>query len=170
MSTTDEAILNKRALIEAGVNATFSDDLLDRNVVQKAITALIQLKVEKPNISKELLTYRKYVPILLKHAEQLDGFNRRLSKTFERMESDSEEKKYQRWTPAEDEKLIELVCNPKWSMLEISTTMGRSVPAIKSRVTKLVGLKRISQEVAGKFIGTVDGNKIEGTISGTLYH
>lgn len=166
---TASQITKKETLKKAGVNVTFADDLMSKNDFQKAYKVLKDLGSEKNNVSKELLAYRKYVPMILQAMEQMQEINRRLSKSFERIETDSEEKSGQRWTPEEDEMLIELVTDSKWSTIEISTTLGRTVPAIKSRVSKLVGLKRISQEVAGRFIGTINGNDVEGTISGTVY-
>lgn len=76
-----------------------------------------------------------------------------------------------RWTKEEDERLIEIVCSHRddWAPFEIAASFGRSIPAIKSRVSKLVGLNRVSQEVAGHFFGTIDGIEMSGSIDGTVY-
>ena len=64
--------------------------------------------------------------------------------------------------------LIELATT-NMSMLELSTTMGRTPSSIKTRLSVLVGKERLSQEIAGKFLGLLNGNIVDGEISGILY-
>lgn len=45
---------------------------------------------------------------------------------------------------------------------------GRSAGAIATRVSYLVGIKKVSEEVAGKFVGYLDGKHVEGVINGTV--
>ena len=122
-----------------------------------------------PDVLTELKIYRKYVPELLKDYIRTIRDNNAHIKVMKRMRTDSEEKKYKKWTDAEDNELIELVCDSELSILDVSVTMGRTVPAIKSRLTKLVGIKRLSQEVAGRFIGTINGNHADCVVDGTIY-
>ena len=162
-------LTQKESLKRAGFNAMFHDELPDKLETQKAIDACNRLSQERSNVSKELMTYRKYVPVLLKYILQEEDCIKMLNRHIERMMNDSEEKKYQRWTPEEEETLIDMICSGKYSMIELSTTLGRTVPAIKTKVSNLVGIKRLSQEVAGKFIGKIDGASVEGNISGTVF-
>lgn len=162
-------ITQKESLKRAGFNAMFKDELPDKLETQKAIDALTRVSQERSNVSKELMTYRKYVPALLKYIMQEEDCIKMLHKHIERMTNDSEDKKYQRWTPEEEETLIDMVCSGRYSMIELSTTLGRTVPAIKTKLSNLVGIKRLSQEVAGKFIGTLNGNTVEGSIDGTVF-
>ncbi len=151
-----------------GINSMTTNDLKhEKAYYQRAVLELMKTVYQRPKFAQEISAYRKYVPILLEYCEGIDKFNGVLNKTFERLENDSEDKHYKRWTEEEDEILIEAVCSNR-SMLEVSTMMGRTVPSIKTRVSKLVGLKRLSQEIAGEFIGTLNGAEVCGHISGTV--
>lgn len=94
-------------------------------------------------------------------------FNHYLCELVERLASDSEKNRYKRWNDIQDEALIEMVCQGD-NIYTISTTLGRSPSAIKTRLSKLVGISRISEEIAGTFIGTLNGTNVEGNIKGTL--
>lgn len=136
--------------------------------VLEALRVLVPMMQQRPKLAKELGAYRRYVPALIEYIDYQNKINNGYTRTFDRYESASAERNYARWTEKEDELLIELVCSDS-SLLSVSTTMGRSPSSIKTRVSKLVGLKRISQEIAGKFIGTIDGEYVEGIAEGTLY-
>ena len=73
-----------------------------------------------------------------------------------------------RWTQADDEQLIEYVASGDFSMGAIASMFGRTPSAISARVTKLVGVGKISQEIAGRFIGTLNGEHVVGIIDGEL--
>lgn len=73
-----------------------------------------------------------------------------------------------RWTKEDDEMLIDLVCGEKYSLIEISSIFGRSTTAISTRISYLVGINRISKEIAGKFEGLLNGEKVQGDIKGTI--
>lgn len=118
---------------------------------------------------QELIVYRRYVPVLLKIILAIGDVNKGLRQQQKRYLSAEAEKSHMRWTPEEDEQLIEMVCREDTSIHEISVIFGRTPSAIKSRVTHLVGLKRISQAVAGRFVGTVDGVQTDSTIQGVVY-
>lgn len=133
-----------------------------------AFTAINDVIAERPPIPKELKVYRKYVPTLMDCLRLCLEAIHMYEQMLERMENDSEGKKWQRWSDKEDELLIELVCDG-CSMLRLSTTLGRTPGSIKTRLSKLVGLKRISQKVAGRFIGCIDGEQTECVVDGTVY-
>ena len=136
----------------------------------EAMLKISQVIQNRPkSIVEELRIYRSNARKLLKYIEERDKLLKWALEQNSRFENDCDEKKYQRWTSEEDEMLIELVCDEKTSLLELSTIMGRTVSSIKTRITKLVGVKRISQKVAGKFIGSINGEEKEVNISGTLY-
>ena len=88
--------------------------------------------------------------------------------TMKRINDQAQDRSNKRWTAEEDEQLIEYVCREGASIITATTIFGRSPGAIKQRVSQLVGIKRMSQEVAGKFIGTLNGANIEGNIRGQL--
>ena len=126
------------------------------------------LKHPKGSAIKQLIEWRKIglgmVKILKANHEIVQGS----AEIVNRINDSVAKKSNQRWTQEEDEKLIEAVCSGKFTIVEISCSFGRSPTAIKTRVSHLVGVSRISQEIAGKFIGTLNGACIEGNIRGKL--
>ena len=144
------------------------DQMVDGKDVGWAIAQIELMKYQKPNFMKEMNTYRKYIPLLIAYCRQMDQLAKAYQELFDRYESDSISKKGQRWTDEEDELLIELATT-NMSMLELSTTMGRTPSSIKTRLSVLVGKERLSQEIAGKFLGLLNGNIVDGEISGILY-
>lgn len=114
--------------------------------------------------------FKKYVPILLKSYCLISEINDDYSKMFDENCGGEKRKKNKRWTPEEDEMLIEYLCleNEPPSQVELALAFGRTPAAIKTRVSHLVGIGRISQKVAGRFIGTINGEEIEGRIEGTV--
>jgi len=110
-----------------------------RKNADKAITALMN--------TKELIAY--------------------LCELIERMMADEDANKYKRWTKEADEALIEMICQGD-NIYTIATALGRSPSSIHTRTSKLVGINRISKEIAGEFMGTLNGADIKGRIEGTL--
>lgn len=145
-----------------------TENMISKSEIDKAVFAIEDMRHQRPNVANELRTFRKYVPILIRFCYQqqklIDGYE----KLFARIESDSEDKKGQKWCDQEDELLIELACSGM-SMLELSTTLGRTPGSIKTRISRLVGTKRISQEIAGRFVGYVNGIHTECSVNGTIY-
>ena len=153
-----------------GVLLFDSDKLCSRGSTNEAFRALNMVICNRPkSIVVEVNTFRKYVPIILRSIIQMNELKKASCTQAERVTTDNNDKKYQRWTENEDKLLIDLVCDGKLSMLQLSTTMGRTVPAIKTRLSYLVGVKRLSQKIAGKFIGTANGEDAELQLEGTLY-
>lgn len=134
-------------------------------------TALVELQKvinERPQVMKELAAYRKWVPVLIDFVKSQDALIKGQEKTFERYSMKQEENRHKRWSKEEDLVLIDEVCEGNASILELSTMMGRSPASIKTRLSYLVGIKRISQEVAGRFVGTLDGRDVAGNINGII--
>ena len=113
--------------------------------------------------------FKKYVPILLKSYCLISEINDDYTKMFDENCGGEKRKKNKRWTPEEDEMLIEYLCLGETpSQVELALAFGRTPSAIKTRVSQLVGIGRLSQQIAGKFIGTIDGEQVEGKIVGTV--
>ena len=146
-----------------------STQMILKEEAGEIVGILVQIGSESRGAGRDLILYRKYVPKLIQICQQqqeiIDGY----TKTFDRYITDSEKHKNKRWSKDEDEVLIELVCDNDTSLLEISTTLGRTPGAIKTRLSNLVGTKRISQKVAGRFIGTVNGDRSDCEINGVIY-
>lgn len=90
------------------------------------------------------------------------------NKEHQRIYGLSTEKKYKRWTPEEESNLIEMVTQPNMTLVELSTMFGRTPSAIQAKLTNLVGLKRVDRKIAGKFVGNLNGEHLEGFIDGII--
>lgn len=136
----------------------------------EALSKIMSVIRNRPkSIVVELNTYRKYVPVLIKTAFEMQETRNAAIKQIDRFSDDCADKKYKRWTDTEDLMLIDLVCRGDDSIMGVATTMGRTVSAIKTRLSYLVGVKRLSQQVAGKFIGTANGEEFQADLVGTIY-
>lgn len=72
-----------------------------------------------------------------------------------------------RWTPEEDEVLIEQAADGN-SLIQLALDFNRSPQAISSRITYLVGIQKMSREVAGHIIGFLDGEPVDGHFEGQV--
>ena len=147
---------------------------LDAFTIDEVINAIFELKdiiSSKKVFSSylELKKYQEYVPVVLFWA--LDSFKsiEQMSKMLDRFNSRENERSNKRWTKEEDEELIERICNEEYDLNQIAITLGRSQNAIQTRLSYLVGVKRLSQKVAGKFIGEINGKQTEADVTGTVY-
>ena len=136
---------------------------------EAAIKIYAVLKERPKSIIVELNTYRKYCPLLINLLCDLSDINKAACKENKRIHNKTQERANKKWTKEEDEMLINYLCDHNSSLTEIAAIFGRSPTAISSHVSNLVGRKRISQEVAGRFIGYIDGEEKESDIVGTIY-
>ena len=119
------------------------------------------------NPYQQLLKYKKILPKLVKRLESdMEDYDL-LLRELERLKAVKYENANKRWDKEDDEMLIDMICN-NVPIYNISTTFGRSPSAISTRVSYLVGINRLSQDIAGKFIGTINGEEINGDIKGVL--
>lgn len=116
----------------------------------------------------QLQQFRKLVPELINAYTALWETQDALLEEFDRMCAKTQANKNKRWTKEQEECLVELVCRGNLSPVEISATMGRSVTAISTKVSDLVGVSRISQNVAGQFFGKINGEQTSGIIEGVV--
>lgn len=89
-------------------------------------------------------------------------------KEIKRHENNVGERSRKRWTPEDDELLIETAAQENATIFGMAKAFGRTPAAIQSRITHLVGIKRMSAEIAGRFVGTLNGEFVEGDIDGTV--
>ncbi len=120
------------------------------------------------NMAQKYRTYERYVPVLLKLYFEYQDLIDKQGKQVERYEKAASARKYAKWTDEEDIALIEMVVQENIGIHELSTMFGRSPAAISTRLSKLVGVGKISQEIIGKFVGTLNGEEVSGQIYGTL--
>lgn len=162
----DIYVVNMNKLCEYyGVNGT--DDI--KKETWLALTKLYECcHSAGGNMAQKYRTYERYVPTLLKLYFDYQEKVRVLGQQIDRYEKATAARKNARWTDEEDNALVEMVADNAIGIHELSTAFGRSPASIYSRLSKLVGIGRISQEIAGKFVGTLDGEEISGQINGTL--
>lgn len=115
----------------------------------------------------ELDKYRKNIPKLLEYIYQLEKNYVLYRWLLEQHWTQRQEHK--RWSKEEDEFLIEAVCEDDKNESFIAAALQRTPTAIRQRITYLVGAKRLSQKVAGKFIGEINGEQAEANLVGTVY-
>lgn len=137
--------------------------------VGKILSDIYMSIVEPPKGAfKQISLYRA----LLKRAGllimALQDCNESFMKEIDRLGAGIGDQGRKRWTQEEDELLIEAATDGTKNIIDLSKAFGRTPGAIQSRITKLVGIKRLSAEVAGRFIGTINGEFVEGDIDGTL--
>lgn len=155
--------------IPEDVALVFASEIKRQELVN-AIQQLAKVSCERPkNILAELNIYRKYVHILVNAYIELSDGLKKATMQIDRCTEVDYDRGNKRWTNEEDETLINLVCEGKTNIHKISTILGRSPGAIQTHISYLVGRKRITQEVAGKFIGFINGITAEAEICGTVY-
>ena len=116
----------------------------------------------------EIKTWRGLGKKMLAYMKMVDKFSHQTMKEQQRLKTMKSDRANKRWTPEEDELLIELLCNEEYTLLDVSKTIGRSITAINTRVSTLVGIKRTNQEIRGLFTGKLNGMIVDGTIDGLL--
>lgn len=118
--------------------------------------------------AEQLRIFKKYVPVLMglqkMTSQSLIAANKNVNRAYE----STNERAGKRWDDDEDNALIELASDESNTIMQIAITMGRSPGAIQSRISYLVGIRKLSQAIAGRFIGTINGEHVAGVIDGEL--
>lgn len=134
---------------------------------EKHDEALRLLSSKKKGNLDELMKNRKAIQLLLEFIGEMHLWAFGWKWVAEQFIT-SEENTNRQWTSEEDEELIECVCEDMPEVF-LAAKFKRTPGSIKTRVSTLVGRKRISQKVAGKFIGEINGEKSEAKLNGTVY-
>lgn len=137
-------------------------------IAQTIKTVAVLLKNPKGSIGAQLLQWRKIGGRMLLLLKAQHSICQAAENSIKRANDKTSERSHKKWSSIEDEQLIDAVSRGDISIIELSCLFGRSPSAIKSRVSYLVGIKRVSSEIAGSFIGTINGASIEGNIRGQL--
>lgn len=116
----------------------------------------------------QLQQFRKLTPIIINYILFLQKLNDGYSETYDRMVEKMKANNRKKWTSEEDELLVEIVARGEQSISEVALIFGRTPGAISTRVSYLVGIKKVSEEIAGRFTGYLDGRHVEGIINGTV--
>lgn len=122
------------------------------------------------NPGQRLRFFNKYVPMLLDSYQVMHAILDDSLKINNELTRRLGENARKRWTPEDDELLIERVTMDETpNISQIAAEFGRTPSAIMSRVTLLVGRNRVSQEVVGRFVGFMDGDYVEAELDGELF-
>ncbi len=116
------------------------------------------------NAFQQLQVYRAYAPQLVKSFNVVYALSNYFAAQLEVLEEKSVANKNKKWTKEEDEKVINMLCDGA-TELEIAIKTGRSIGAIHTRVSNLVGISK-ERKIEGEFSGVVDGKPTSGTIKG----
>ena len=118
--------------------------------------------------AEQLRIFKKYVPALINSYYAMQEALAAAAKNEERTFSKINERANKKWDKDEDELLIDLASQDDYTTTKIAVYMGRTPSAIQSRISYLVGIKKLSQEIAGRFIGTLNGQSVNGYIEGSV--
>lgn len=137
---------------------------------QKTVVELMRLNSKPPrgSVHQQLQKYRKLTEELLEHYFKLSDVNTHLIAENLFLQGGKPMGHRQRWTDIEDEALIEKACEDDANMLNLAVNFNRTPAAISSRLTYLVGVKRISRHVMGHLTGYLDGEPVEGYVVGEV--
>ena len=145
-------------------------ELPNRGEFLEAVHKVYNALQNKPkSIIVELNIYRKYCPILMKVLILSTEIQKTAIREKEQALNGIAKNTNKRWTEEEDNALIEKVCDPNENIQTLSIIFGRTPAAISNRITTLVGVKRLSQEVAGRFVGYINGERTEADIAGIVH-
>lgn len=151
----------------------FSRDRLLENwkTIERGRDALSKLSdiVSQPpkNKFKELQAYRSLAKAVIRYQFIYQDFVDACTEEIDRIVSGTSDRSRKRWTDDEDSVLIEMAAQDH-TATEIAIMLGRSPGAIQTRLSYLVGVNRVSSQIAGRFVGWLDGEQVEGDIDGVV--
>ena len=143
---------------------------IERPELITAVSRLELILSHRPkSIVAELNTFRRYVPLILEvYLKMSEALNKSILQ-INRCTDIDYGRANKRWSREEDEEIIDLVCEGKMNIHQLSTIFGRSPGAIQTHISELVGRERLSQAVAGRFVGMIDGISAEADICGKVF-
>lgn len=156
-----------------GVHSSRFTPLLLETVAKGGDTKWLHAKMRDlaecpPKPAQLLREIKKYLPSFVKAFEIATKLLRSVVEENNQLLSGMSERSRKRWSKGEDNLLIEYA-SKEMSVFEIAGALGRTPAAISTRISKLVGIGKISQEIAGRFIGEINGEAVDGYIDGTLH-
>lgn len=138
--------------------------------LQETLTGLIRLN-ESPRgpVHTQLRNYRRWTTQLLNvYWKQVDMINQ-MGQMLNQLRGEGATLQRKRWTADEDDLLVEAATQTETpDVLDLAVTFHRSPAAIASRLTYLVGKRKLSQAVVGHITGYLDGDPVEGHFDGVV--
>ena len=154
----------KKAIDQSG--GSILQALLDCSA-DEAIDSLSRIRLAPVPIAKEIRVYRKYVPKLILAYKLMTSMAADLSRTLDQLEGSEAAMSGKRWSKDEEESLIDFIAKGH-SIMSVAASFGRTPGSISSKVSQLVGVGRVSQKVAGNFVGRVNGIYTQTFIEGEV--
>ena len=155
----DDARLFAKAKLENLFNGVSPDVVF--NTLEMAV-------VQPKSTAHQMKVFRMYVPMLLDMYDAVHQCLMASCRQVDELQGSFSERARKRYTKDEDEIIIELAARGD-TLIAIALAVGRTPTAIQSRISHLVGIGKISEEIAGRFIGTLNGDFVDGYIDGVLY-
>lgn len=138
--------------------------------VQWAIENLSKLNhgQSSENLHQRMKLYREASNELINAYAAVQQLLTSYRESYEELTGQASGRNRKRWTAEEDEVLIEIASQGERTLFQLALDMARTPGAVQSRLSYLVGIRRISQQVAGRFVGYVDGEPVDAEIEGVL--
>lgn len=153
---------------EDGILALNKNELNNETGAELARQLLQLLEEPKGSAFHQLQAWKKLGKKLYRFMKNQDDLIQLQKKESQRIFESTTEKKYKRWTPEEEKTLIDMVTQPDMTLVKLATMFGRTPSAIQAKLTNLVGLKRVDRKIAGKFVGNLNGEHVEGFVDGII--
>ena len=115
----------------------------------------------------ELMKFREVVPQIIEYANNMRFYVFGLQYLINFLSEDPTNSN-KRWSDEEDNDLVEAVCKGM-NIWDVARCLKRTPGAVSTRLSYLVGVNRISQDIAGKFVGQIDGEQRSANIVGTIF-
>ena len=138
--------------------------------VRKAAYELTRLNAgqSRKNFHQKLKDYQRYSEELLKaHGVQSEVLAA-AQKTIHELEAGMAENAGRRWSKEADEALVEMASRDDGhTVVTLAGMFGRSPGAVASRLSDLVGMRRITGEQYLRLSGQLNGKEVDGVFVGT---
>lgn len=136
--------------------------------MHEAVRDIDTLRNNPPkSIHVRMKMYDRVASAFLDHLDFTIEMKRELTKELKQERGARPDRNGKRWLDDEDILLIERVAAGD-SIQKIANTFGRTPLAVSGRVSHLVGIKRITEEIAGRIEGYLNGAEVEGVFVGKI--
>ena len=172
----DIETLDKHArgiLVSKDVHAVKRDTIIENwdKVVagRNAIHAMTELVARPPKSAhRQLQLYRRYARDAIEYQMYYQELIGALSDEIDRLLNGVNDRNGKRWTDDEDTLLVEFASRDDMTVTQIALNIGRTPSAVQTRLSYLVGVQKVSAKVAGRFVGWLNGEQVEGDIDGEV--
>lgn len=175
-STADNTVLDKSQVVEDVNLYKWTDDLESfPEKLQRAIRLHNQLEnlhgermpKRLKNVHQRLKAYQEVSKVFREYSLIQMQLQKAAMRQTNQLKEGLNKRSGKRWTDSEDTALIELAASGN-DVQQIGLALSRSPGAVSSRISHLVGIKRISVEFAGTIKGQLNGEEVEGTFVGEV--